>query len=121
VSVIEAIMPPPLRVNPANLPAELWAMNTVRVRAGKGPVRVVPTAESTGHETLIYAKPNGRGAQRLYSKSDLFDTIEQACAHGMLLAEREHDWEVKKHNDICRRLADSHSTCKAGLRPSGKA
>jgi hypothetical protein len=115
MSVVEVIAPP-LRVNPEKLPAELWAINTVRVRAGKGPVRVVPT-EAAGHDTLMYAKPNGKGEPRLYSKSDLFETFEQACSQGMKIAEREHQWQVRKHNEICKRLADAHSTCRAGLKP----
>lgn len=78
----------------------LWAINVTRVRAGQGPVKVVPKSFSCTTSGGVPIGVYFRGS--LYFWDELFETEQEAKDHGKHLASHLIDRAVQKHN---KRLA----------------
>lgn len=101
------------KIDPAHMPAELFAVTRERIRSGHGPVRVVPTEVVTVNSApwAYMARPNGTGSASVYPEYDLYPTLEEARRAGLSIVQREERMERKRHEEVMARLRAAARCC----------
>jgi hypothetical protein len=98
-----------MNIDPSNLPAELWAIDRYRVRAGKGPRRVVPvktTQWAGGGVAGVVAKGGG-----FYLPECLHATEDEAKTAGRAIAAVEYAHALGQWQQLAERLRVAHKEC----------
>jgi hypothetical protein len=96
------------------LPAEVWVINTKRVRQGLGPMRVVPTVRcEAGSLLLFYGKANGAGRESIYTYHESFATLDEANAETLRITRREFLHEQAKFTQIKAKLEAARAIANA--------
>jgi hypothetical protein len=105
-----------MNIDPNNLPAEVWAIDRARVRAGKGPVRVVPVGPSqttiNGVPCGIEGRANGKGPTNYYTTEWLFPTEAEAKLYGAAIARQEAEHEREKYRALTAKLQAAFDACQ---------